>query len=52
MANRITAVAIDCADPEPLAGFWIQVLGWQVNERAEGIVSIGGGPFRTACIST
>ncbi len=45
MANRITAVAIDCADPEPLAGFWIQVLGWQVNERAEGIVSIGGGPF-------
>ena len=45
MANRVTAVAVDCADPESLAEFWIQVLGWQVSERAEGIVSIGGGPF-------
>ncbi len=45
MANRITALAIDCADPESLAEFWTQVLGWQVSERAEGIVSIGDGPF-------
>ena len=47
MANRITALAIDCADAETLAAFWTQVLGWQVVERAEGIVSIGadGGAF-------
>jgi predicted enzyme related to lactoylglutathione lyase len=48
MANRITAVAIDCADAELLANFWTQLLGWQVTERDEGIVSIGlpgGGPF-------
>jgi catechol-2,3-dioxygenase len=41
MANRITAIAIDCADPELLAGFWTAILGWQVTERDEGIVSIG-----------
>jgi catechol 2,3-dioxygenase-like lactoylglutathione lyase family enzyme len=44
MANRITAVAIDCADPEPLAAFWTQVLGWHVVERAYDngvVVSIG-----------
>ena len=45
MANRITALAIDCADPVSLAEFWTQVLGWQVSDRAEGIVSIGDGPF-------
>src|SRR5262245_25123617 len=47
MANRITAIAIDCADPESLARFWTAVLGWQVTERDEGIVSIGapGSPF-------
>jgi predicted enzyme related to lactoylglutathione lyase len=41
MANRITSIAIDCADPELLASFWTAVLGWQVTERDEGIVSIG-----------
>ena len=45
MANRITALAIDCADPESLSEFWTQVLGLQIVERAKGIVSIGGGPF-------
>jgi catechol 2,3-dioxygenase-like lactoylglutathione lyase family enzyme len=45
MANRITAVVIDCADPESLAAFWTQVLGWRVSARVEGVVSIGDGPF-------
>ncbi len=45
MANRITAIAIDCTDAELLAEFWTQVLGWQITERDEGIVSIrGDGP--------
>jgi predicted enzyme related to lactoylglutathione lyase len=41
MANRITVLAIDCADPEGLAAFWTQVLGWQVTKRADDMVSIG-----------
>ncbi|HEY6279714.1 MAG TPA: VOC family protein [Streptosporangiaceae bacterium] len=47
MANRITSIAIDCADPDSLARFWVAVLGWQVTDRDEGIVSIGapGSPF-------
>lgn len=49
MANRITALAVDCQDGERLADFWTQVLGWQITERDdEGSVSIGpadGGPF-------
>jgi predicted enzyme related to lactoylglutathione lyase len=49
MANRITAVAIDCTDGQSLADFWTQVLGWQVTDRDDsGNVSIGepgGGRF-------
>ena len=47
MANRITAIAIDCADPELLAGFWTAVLGWQITDRDDDIVSIGApaAPF-------
>ena len=42
MANRITSLAVDCQDPELLAEFWTQVLGWQVVDREAGeIVSIG-----------
>lgn len=47
MANRITAIAIDCADPELLASFWTAVLGWQVTDRDDDGVSIGApaAPF-------
>jgi hypothetical protein len=47
MANRITAIAIDCADPELLASFWTAVLRWQVTDRDDDIVSIGvpAAPF-------
>jgi predicted enzyme related to lactoylglutathione lyase len=33
MANRITALVVDCTDPERLAEFWTQVLGWRITER-------------------
>jgi catechol 2,3-dioxygenase-like lactoylglutathione lyase family enzyme len=48
MANRITSVAVDCANAELLANFWTQVLEWRVVERDEGDVRIGpsdGGAF-------
>ena len=48
MANRITALAIDCTDAERLAEFWTEVLGWRVTERDEAGIRIeagGGAPF-------
>jgi predicted enzyme related to lactoylglutathione lyase len=44
MANRITALSIDCADPERLAEFWTQVLGWAITEREEDGVRIEPNP--------
>ena len=31
MASTIWATTFDCADPERLAAFWAQVLGWDVD---------------------
>lgn len=55
MASRIVSIPIDCTDAELLAGFWAEVLGWQIAERGwqktehgEDGVSIapkGGGSF-------
>ncbi|MFJ2665191.1 VOC family protein [Nocardia fluminea] len=53
MACKITELVIDCADPELLAGFWCEVLGYVVLDRDEGDVQIGapgsefGGPQPT-----
>jgi hypothetical protein len=33
MASRFTELAIDAHDPEALARFWSQVLGWEMAER-------------------
>ena len=42
MASKLTEIAIDCADPEALAGFWCAVLGYDVQRREEdGVVTIG-----------
>jgi catechol 2,3-dioxygenase-like lactoylglutathione lyase family enzyme len=41
MANRITTVVVDCADPGRIAEFWCAVLGWQVVERTPEDVEIG-----------
>ncbi|TWP46484.1 VOC family protein [Lentzea tibetensis] len=47
MASRIVSLPIDCADPELLAAFWAQVLGWPITKRGGYGVTIGpsAGPF-------
>ena len=48
MACRITELVLDCREPERLAAFWVEVLGWQVLGREEdGSVEIGPpeGPY-------
>lgn len=54
MACRISELVLDCHDPDRLAAFWCEVLGWVVLERDdEGWVEIGpegvgfGGPQPT-----
>lgn len=41
MASKFTELAIDCADPRALAGFWCSVLGYEVREASERLVTIG-----------
>jgi catechol 2,3-dioxygenase-like lactoylglutathione lyase family enzyme len=41
MANRITTVVVDCTDPDRLAAFYCEVLGWQVVDREDDDVEIG-----------
>jgi predicted enzyme related to lactoylglutathione lyase len=44
MANRITSLAIDVTDPDLVAGFWTEVLGWQVTERDAEVLRIMEAP--------
>ena len=41
---RLTAVTIDCADPERLASFWSALLGVEVEEREEEVVALAPQP--------
>ena len=41
MACRISELVIDCRDPERLAAFWCEVLGFSVLGREDGAVEIG-----------
>ncbi|RFS84406.1 VOC family protein [Actinomadura spongiicola] len=41
MACRIGALVLDCRDPEALAEFWCEVLGYVVLDRDDGDVEIG-----------
>ncbi|MFH9723461.1 VOC family protein [Streptomyces sp. NPDC017254] len=41
MTSRFTELAIDCADPVALARFWCAVLGYEVREEEDGLVTIG-----------
>ncbi|MFF8393072.1 VOC family protein [Streptomyces sp. NPDC016172] len=41
MTSRFTELTIDCHDPELLAAFWCEVLGFKVIDRNEGSVEIG-----------
>ncbi|MGI8335924.1 VOC family protein [Actinomadura scrupuli] len=53
MASRISELVLDCRDPERLAAFWCEVLGFVVLSREAGCVEIGpekegfGGPQPT-----
>ncbi len=41
MTSRFTELAIDCADPDGLARFWCSVLGYEMHDEDDGIVTIG-----------
>jgi catechol 2,3-dioxygenase-like lactoylglutathione lyase family enzyme len=41
MACRITELVLDCRDPELLAAFWCEVLGWKVLDRDGNAIEIG-----------
>jgi hypothetical protein len=57
MACRISELVIDALDPERLAAFWCEVLGYAELERVEGSIEIGppgigfGGPQPTIVFS-
>lgn len=42
MTSKFTELEIDCADPAALARFWCQVLGYEVQEEEDGLVTIAG----------
>ncbi|ALE72731.1 MULTISPECIES: VOC family protein [unclassified Pseudonocardia] len=44
MTSTFTELAIDCADPGRLARFWCAVLGYDVRDQDDGIVTIGPPP--------
>jgi Glyoxalase-like domain len=41
MTSKFTELAIDCANPGSLARFWCSVLGYEVQDEGDGIVTIG-----------
>jgi hypothetical protein len=41
MTSKFTELAIDCADPGSLARFWCAVLGYEVQEEDDELVTIG-----------
>ena len=57
MASRITELVLDARDPELLARFWCEVLGYVELERDEASIEIGppgvgfGGPQPTLVLS-
>ncbi|WP_328901522.1 MULTISPECIES: VOC family protein [unclassified Streptomyces] len=40
MTSRFTELSVDCHDPERLAAFWCEVLGFTVLDRREDMVEI------------
>ena len=41
MPSRLIELVVDCHDPERLAAFWSEVLGWKVIDRDGDTVEIG-----------
>ena len=42
MGSVLTEVVVDAVDPERLAGFWAEVLGWERTGAYEGVIEIAG----------
>ena len=42
MGSVLTEVVIDAGDPERLAAFWADVLGWERTEAYDGVVEVAG----------
>ncbi|MFE6223953.1 MULTISPECIES: VOC family protein [unclassified Streptomyces] len=58
MACRISELVLECADPERLAAFWSEVLGYvELGREEDGSIEIGpagtgfGGPLPTLVLS-
>ena len=56
MACRFSELVLDCRDPESLARFWCEVLGYEELGREDGAIEIGpeegfGGPAPTLVFS-
>lgn len=43
VAIRLGAVAVDCADPGPLAEFYAAFAGWEIAFRNESFAAVGAG---------
>jgi hypothetical protein len=41
VTSKFTELAIDCGDPGALARFWCAVLGYEVQDEEDGLVTIG-----------
>jgi catechol-2,3-dioxygenase len=41
MPSRIANIVIDAVQPRVVADFWCGILGWQVLEEDDGLISIG-----------
>ncbi|HEX8865183.1 MAG TPA: VOC family protein [Lentzea sp.] len=50
MASRITELVLDCTDPERLATFWCEVLGYEVIDREDVLVEIAPPDKRTTLL--
>ncbi|MEU7475853.1 VOC family protein [Lentzea sp. NPDC042327] len=50
MAARITELVLDCTDPERLAAFWCEVLGYEVVDREDVLVEIAPPDRRTTLL--
>jgi catechol 2,3-dioxygenase-like lactoylglutathione lyase family enzyme len=50
VASRITELVLDCTDPERLAAFWCDVLGYEVIDREDVLVEIAPPDRRTTLL--
>lgn len=41
MTSQLATIAIDSVNPRPIADFWCEVLGWEVLEEDDDLITIG-----------